>query len=99
MSIEGWRAEIDAIDVEILRLLNARARLAMAVGESKKSAGLSLHDRERERAVIERACRANAGPLDERAVLVIFRRIIRESRRIQEHALERSGAQPEGAPR
>lgn len=91
MSIEAWRVEIDALDNELLRLLNTRARLALAVGESKRSAGLSLCDHVREQAVIERVCRANAGPLDARAVGLIFRRIIRESRRIQTCALAQSG--------
>ncbi len=36
MTIEDWRAEIDAIDDELLRLLNNRASLAVKVGESKR---------------------------------------------------------------
>lgn len=90
MSIKERRAEIDAIDRELLRLLNERALLAVKVGESKRVAGLSLCDRAREREVIERACRANPGPLDERAVARIFRHIIRESRLVEERATEHS---------
>ena len=93
MTIEDWRAEIDAIDDELLRILNARASLAIRVGESKRSAGLSVHDGAREREVIERARRANAGPLDERAVVKLFRRVIRESRRAEEQALGRVEAE------
>ena len=63
MTIEDWRAEIDAVDEELLRLLNVRATLAIRVGESKRSAGLSVLDSAREREVVERARRANAGPL------------------------------------
>ena len=99
MTIEDWRAEIDAIDQELLRLLNARAGLAVRVGESKRRAGLSICDGMREREVIERARQANAGPLDERAVVKLFRRIIYESRRVEARELERSGAHPEGALR
>ena len=47
MGIEDWRAEIDAIDNELLRLINQRARLAMKVGSLKKSAGLPLSDPDR----------------------------------------------------
>ena len=97
MTIEDWRAEIDEIDNELLRLLNVRARLAIRVGESKRSAGLSVLDGAREREVIERARRANAGPLDDRAVARIFRRIIQESRRAEAAALEESGARLEEA--
>ncbi len=96
MSIEDWRAEIDALDEELLRLLNARARLALKVGASKRSAGLALCDRTRERAVLTRVCRANRGPLDERAVAAIFRLIMRESRRVQAGTLERSEFSAEG---
>jgi chorismate mutase len=91
MTIEDWRFEIDVIDGELLRLLNARARLAMRVGESKRDAGLSVCDRGREREVIERACRANPGPLDAEAVARIFRQIIRESRRVQTETAGRAG--------
>ena len=99
MTIEDWRARIDAIDDELLRLLNERARLALKVGESKLSAGLALCDRGREREVIGRVCRANEGPLDARAVALIFRRVIRESRRVQAETYERSGARSEGTLR
>ena len=87
MSIEDCRAEIDAIDNELLRLLNERARLALLVGESKRAAGRALCDEEREREVLERALKANRGPLDERAVTNLFRLIIAESRRTQARAM------------
>ncbi len=83
MTIEDWRVEIDKIDGELLRLLNARAELAVRVGESKRVAGLSVCDRAREREVIERARRDNRGPLDDAAVARLFRAVIRESRRLQ----------------
>jgi chorismate mutase len=95
MTIEDWRAEIDAIDNELLRLLNTRARLAIRVGESKRRMGRSVWDGARERDVIARACRANAGPLDEQAIERLFRRIIHESRRAEERALEQSARAPE----
>ena len=70
MDIEHWRKEIDEIDVELLRLLNIRARLALKVGALKQAAHLPF-------------CDPEPGPLDERAVDKVFRRIIRESRRVQ----------------
>jgi len=93
MTIEDWRAEIDAVDEELLRLLNVRATLAIRVGESKRGAGLSVLDGAREREVIERARCANAGPLDGAAVARLFRRIISESRRAEAAALEESAAE------
>jgi chorismate mutase len=83
MDIEHWRKEIDEIDTELLRLLNMRARLALKVGALKQAAHLPFCDPERERIVLHRLQELNDGPLDERAVDKVFRRIIRESRRVQ----------------
>jgi chorismate mutase-like protein len=83
MDIDHWRKEIDDIDVELLRLLNMRARLALKVGALKQSANLPFCDPERERYVLQRLQDINDGPLDVRAVGRLFRRIIRESRRVQ----------------
>ena len=83
MNIEHWRKEIDDIDAELLRLLNMRARLALKVGALKQAADLPCRDPERESYVLHRLQQINDGPLDERAVGKVFRRIIRESRRVQ----------------
>lgn len=95
MTIEDWRVEIDKIDAELLRLLNARAEIAVRVGETKRVAGLSVCDRGREREVIDRARASNRGPLDDEAVERLFRAVIRESRRLQTQL----AAQPEEAAR
>ena len=91
MRIDDWRKEINALDEDLLRLLNQRARLASRIGESKTASGLSLCDHTREREVIERMCMANEGPLDDRAIVELFRAIIHESRRIQSRNAELSG--------
>jgi chorismate mutase len=83
MDIEHWRKEIDDIDAELLRLLNMRARLALKVGALKQAADLPYCDPERERHVLQRLREINDGPLDERAVRRVFRRIIHESKRVQ----------------
>jgi chorismate mutase len=88
MDIEHWRSEIDEIDKELLRLLNMRARLAVKVGTLKKAADLPYCDPERERYVLGRLQDLNDGPLDERAVVKLFRRIIRESRRVEIKTVE-----------
>lgn len=83
MDIDHWRREIDDIDAELLRLLNMRARLALKVGALKQAADLPCCDPERERTLLQRLLDLNDGPLDERAVGKVFRRIIHESRRVQ----------------
>ncbi len=81
--VEARRAEIDAIDEQLLQLLNERARLAIEVGLLKKRQHMPLCDPDRERQVLQRLCNSIDGPLDERAVNKIFKTIIDESRRIQ----------------
>ena len=88
MDIEHWRKEIDEIDKEILQLLNMRARLAIKVGALKKAADIPFCDPERERYVLGRLEDLNDGPLDQRAVGKLFRRIIRESRRVETKTIE-----------
>src|SRR5882762_11486621 len=94
MSLEDQRAEINSLDAELLRLLNRRARIALKVGAAKQASGLSLCDHTREREVIDRMCQANEGPLDDRAIIELFRVIIHESRRIQTRAAEHSHDEP-----
>lgn len=83
MDIEHWRKAIDEVDAELLRLLNVRARLALKVGALKKAKHLPFCDPDREQYVLTRLRHLNDGPLDDRAVYKLFRRIIGESRRIQ----------------
>lgn len=96
MNIEYWRTEIDEVDRELLRLLNRRARLAAKVGKLKRAAGLPLSDPDREQLVLRQLQQANTGPLDPRAINKLFRRIIRESRRVETQLQEPNGSRPHG---
>jgi len=91
MDIDHWRKEIDEVDAELLRLLNVRARLALKVGALKQAAHLPCCDPDREQFVLGRLRELNTGPLDEDAVEKLFRRIIRESRKVQARAVEADG--------
>ena len=94
MEIERWRKEIDELDEELLRLLNMRARLAVKVGSLKRASGMPVRDRDREQFVLDRLQQANRGPLDQEAVLRLFRRIIKESRRAEALAVEQLKTTP-----
>jgi len=83
MDLENWRREINDLDQKLLELLNRRASVALKVGESKKASGLDVCDHTREHLVVERMCANNPGPLDDRAIVELYRAIIHESRRIQ----------------
>lgn len=82
--IENPRAEIDAIDSEILRLLNQRAAIALRVGAVKVGKDASLVDPRRESEVLARLTRDNPGPFDATSIENIFQRIIDESLALQQ---------------
>jgi chorismate mutase/prephenate dehydratase len=76
--LEAVRARIDAVDEEIHRCLNERARLAQQVGMSKAAGGraVDFYRPEREAQVLRAARKRNAGPLRDAEVLRLFREIM-----------------------
>lgn len=95
--IENPRAEIDAIDGEILQLLNRRAEIALRVGAAKTVADTSLCDPTRENEVISRLVAENAGPFDAHSITNIFQRIIDESLHLQQTKYHRPAEASETA--
>ena len=83
--LDELRRAIDAVDLQILKLLHERVRLVMAVGEYKRERDLPVYDPERERALLERLCGAAEPPLDPETIRRIFERLVDESRRIEQH--------------
>jgi chorismate mutase/prephenate dehydratase len=67
------RLSIDAIDDEVLRLINERARLAHRIGEIKHG---NVYRPEREAQVLRRLVDSNPGPLPDVAVQRISREIM-----------------------
>ena len=82
MTLNDYRRRIDEVDRELVRLLNRRAQMSIQLGQLKKETGLAMRDHAREDTILRHVQRANPGPLDERALAVIFRTILEESRRI-----------------
>jgi chorismate mutase len=82
-TIGDWRRRIDELDADLIRLLNERARCAVAIGKIKRSLGLAVYDPRREDEVIKLMLDLNAGPLDAQGVRRLFERIMDESRRIE----------------
>ena len=83
MTIEDWRAKIDALDRRLVELLSERARCALEVGKIKNARNIEVFDPERERQIIRNILSKNEGPLDDDALRRIFERIIDECRRIE----------------
>jgi len=77
------RELIDAVDRELLTLLNRRAGLALEVGEIKKREGSVVFRPEREAQVIDGLKSANAGPLKNDSVAPIWREIMSACRALE----------------
>ena len=90
--LDALRAEIDAVDREIVGLLNRRAQLGLAAGKAKIQTGRPITDSEREREVLVRVAMANGGPLPQDALLALYRQLIETIKRLEE--IEKSGSRP-----
>ncbi len=77
------RNKIDAIDQQLLELLNRRMDLVQEVGKLKKSSNATIYRPERERAIIERLSNLNEGKLNQQAIEAIFLEIFAVSRNIE----------------
>ena len=77
------RRQIDAVDRELLTLLNRRAGLALAVGALKKREGSAVFRPEREAQVIDGLKAANPGPLPTDSVAPIWREIMSACRALE----------------
>ena len=82
MSLTEIRKHIDALDSQLLRLLNERADLVHEVGVVKKAEGAQIYAPEREETVLRALAAKNAelkGRLPEKSVRAIYREIMSAS--------------------
>ncbi|WP_374433428.1 prephenate dehydratase [Inhella sp.] len=82
-ALAGLRTQIDAVDREMLDLLNRRAGLAQKVGEIKKHQGSLVFRPEREAAVIAGLKQHNPGPLKNDNIAPIWREIMSACRALE----------------
>ncbi|MHB1199370.1 MAG: prephenate dehydratase [Polaromonas sp.] len=75
-NLADLRSQIDAIDQELLALLNRRALVAEQVGNVKKRDGTPFFRPDRVAQVIERIQRANTGPLKNEHVAAVWREVM-----------------------
>ncbi len=81
------RRQIDAVDVKIVELLNARTEIVHEIGRIKRQFALPIYEPKREDQVFENVTGNNAGPLTPEALKRIFERIIDEMRTIQQNKM------------
>lgn len=75
-TLADLRVQIDAIDLELLALLNRRATVAEQVGEIKRREGSPFFRPDRVAQVIEKIQQANKGPLKDPHVAAVWREIM-----------------------
>jgi len=75
-NLADLRVQIDALDRELLSLLNRRAQVAEQVGEVKKREGTPFFRPDRVAQVIEQIQQANQGPLKNEHVAAVWREIM-----------------------
>lgn len=77
--LQGLRQQIDALDDQILDLLNRRAEVVVAVGKAKQKSHGEYYVPSREKAIYERLISKNSGPFSDDGVRRVFREIISAS--------------------
>lgn len=77
------RTRIDAIDTELVRLLNDRAAVAKEIGAFKTREGLPVYSPEREDRVLRSLVSRSEGPLGEASLRAIYREIMSASLAIE----------------
>jgi chorismate mutase len=85
------RKTIDALDLQLLELLNQRTRVVEEIGRAKELAGLPIYEPKREEDVFRNVTDHNRGPLSDDALKSIFERIIDEMRTLQRMRRQKQG--------
>jgi chorismate mutase / prephenate dehydratase len=76
LNISKHRTAIDKLDAQIVRLLNERTRHVLAIGDIKLTAGEEIYAPHRERAVFDRVCGLNQGPMTDEQLRSVYREIM-----------------------
>jgi chorismate mutase-like protein len=99
MTLEEVRVHIDAIDKQLVKLLNERAELVNVVGQIKAANGLEIYAPEREERLLRKLADLNAeqkGKLTERSIRAIYREIMSAALAL-EHPLRIAYLGPNGS--
>src|SRR5690606_23820075 len=85
MSLEDLRRQIDAIDSDIIRLLNERADVVHEIGVIKKRDGLEIYAPEREEKLLRSlVAKGEGGRLPEDSIRAIYREIMSAALALEE---------------
>lgn len=85
--LKPLRDQIDAIDAQLLDLLNRRARVAQEVGHAKNKVDAPIFRPEREAQVLRGIAEKNPGPLGTDELQTIFREIMSACRSLEKKVM------------
>jgi len=76
MNLEPIRKKIDALDTELVTIINRRLALAQEIGRIKREKGGAIYAPEREDAVLRKVVARNQGPVPNEALCAIYRELM-----------------------
>lgn len=74
--VDALRHRIDALDADLVRLLNQRTEIVLEIGEIKKKLGKEIYVPSREKTVFDRVTKLNQGPLPGDSIRAIYREVM-----------------------
>lgn len=77
--IECYRKQIDALDAQIMTLLDERFALSEKIGNAKAKSGTAVHDPNREERVVEKA----SAYLHEASIRALYKELMTISKKLQ----------------
>lgn len=83
------RDRIEAINIEILKLLSERGEIAQQIGEEKRKQGTAIYDPKREKEMINMLLDLNEGPFDDNVIKQLFKEIFKASTELQKSNSEK----------
>lgn len=95
--LPGLRTRIDALDTELLRLLNERATLAREIGVIKTREDLPIYSPDREMKLLRNLVERSNGPLRPESIRAIYREIMSASLALENDVVIASFGPP-GSP-
>ncbi|MBU9714681.1 bifunctional 3-deoxy-7-phosphoheptulonate synthase/chorismate mutase [Evansella tamaricis] len=82
--LEELRKQLDEVNMQLMDLINERARLVQEIGKVKSSQGINRFDPVRERKMLNLIAENNKGPFETGTLQHIFKQIFKASLELQE---------------
>src|SRR5271156_5711574 len=74
--LNSLRLRIDALDAQIVELLNARARVVVEIGKLKQQSNEPIYAPDREKSILQKVRTLNKGPLPDRCLEAVYRELM-----------------------